>query len=206
MKTILHTLVSLFALTVAAIAQTPTPAPHSQQWLDQMQTVKSLNYRTATQNDLADKVATIDSLLANSETKLRDSVWLNVTKVRILNAIPARRDEAVTVARELVERQDWIYPSFAAEILQIQGKHVEAKAEALRIYNKYCAVNADHALVAAKVAINSMRVLDATPQEVSDFARTALLGSGCVTQAAAATDVYKAVNPSLMTTSDYAPL
>src|SRR5437899_1401579 len=102
MKTTLHTLVSLIALATVAIAQTPTtPAPHSQQWLDQMQTVKSLNYRTATQDDLAAKLTAVEGLLASSETKARDSIWLNITKVRILNAIPARRDEAVTVAREL---------------------------------------------------------------------------------------------------------
>src|SRR5947209_17561909 len=113
MKTTLHTLISLIAFATVAIAQTPTPAPHSQQWLDQMQTVKSLNYRTATPDDLSAKLASVEGLLANSETKARDSIWLNITKVRILNAIPARRDEAATVDRQLLERQERMYPLFA---------------------------------------------------------------------------------------------
>jgi hypothetical protein len=200
-----HTFLALLALATAAFAQTPapTPAPHSAEWLTALQSVKSLNYRAATQDEFTNKLATVESLLANPETTPRDSIWLDVTKVRILNSIPARREDAVSAARALVEHEDWIYPSFAAEILQVQGRHEEAKTEALRVYNKYSGVNADHALVAAKVTISSMRALGATPQEINEFARNALLNSGRVTKAVAATDVYKSVNPSLMTTPDY---
>lgn len=202
-----HILTALLTMATVALAQdatpTPTPPRHSAEWTAALQSVKSFSYRTATSDVLSGKLGEVESLLANPETTPRDSVWLNVTKVRILNAIPERRDDAVNYARTLVESKDWPYPAIAADFLLIQGKHDEAKAEAQRVYNKYCGIKADYALSAARVAINSMRALDATPQEVNDFARNALLGSGRVTKAASATEVYKAVNPSLMTTPDY---